>query len=87
MESGLGERVEPISEALPEVAAQLQPAPPVAPVAGSRLVAVAASPGIAIGPALVRTPPEFHFDEQGQGLSLIHISCCCNWKNCTPNMA
>lgn len=68
LQSGLGETVEPLSEALPEVAAQLQPVAPVAPVAGARLLAVGASPGIAIGPALVRTPPTFHFAEQGQGV-------------------
>ena len=68
LESGLGEAVEPLSEALPEVAAQLEPVEAVAPIAGSRLLAVGASPGIAIGPALVRTPLQFHFAEQGQGL-------------------
>jgi len=68
LESGLGETVEPLSEALPEVAAQLQALEAVAPVAGSRLLAVGASPGIAIGPALVRTPPVFDFAEQGQGV-------------------
>lgn len=68
LQSGLGEAVEPLSEALPEVAAQLQPVAPAAPVAGARLLAVGASPGIAIGPALVRTPPTFHFAEQGQGV-------------------
>lgn len=68
LESGLGEAVEPLSEALPEVAAQLEPVEAVAPVAGSRLLAVGASPGIAIGPALVRTPPTFDFAEQGQGV-------------------
>ncbi|MGQ7959596.1 phosphoenolpyruvate--protein phosphotransferase [Pseudomonas sp. SP16.1] len=66
LESGLGEEIEvlplerdAITEALPE--------PLQAPPAGSSLRAVAASPGIAMGPALVRVLPRFDYAEQGQG--------------------
>lgn len=69
---GLGERVEP----LPVSGAPMQPetpendsarSKPQAPAAGSCIQAVAASPGIAIGPALVRIPMQFDFPQQGQG--------------------
>ncbi len=66
LEAGLGETVEPLHEEASAPAAPVQAAP-VAPLAGSSLQAVAASPGIAIGPALVRTPPVFTFAERGQG--------------------
>lgn len=68
LESGLGEAVEPL---LAEQAEDLLPAAtraPLAPPAGSQLMAVAASPGIAIGPALVRVFPRFAYAEQGQGV-------------------
>ena len=70
LESGLGEVVEPL---LAEQGAALLPtaAPvPMAPPAGSQLMAVAASPGIAIGPALVRIFPRFEYAEHGQGVEV-----------------
>jgi phosphocarrier protein FPr len=67
LESGLGEAVEPLladqAEDLLPAATHVQQALP----AGSQLMAVAASPGIAIGPALVRVFPRFEYAEQGQG--------------------
>ncbi|MDP2244463.1 phosphoenolpyruvate--protein phosphotransferase [Pseudomonas sp.] len=73
--AGLGESIEPLSlaeAALPvSVAATLSAAPTLqAPAAGARLQAVAAAPGIAIGPALVRVPPVLDYPQQGQGAAL-----------------
>lgn len=69
IEAGLGEEV----EALPPMAAQVasdaaeQVAPPSPPPAGTRLQAVAAAPGIAVGPAHVHAVREFDYPAQGQG--------------------
>jgi phosphoenolpyruvate-protein phosphotransferase len=68
LESGLGEAVEPLPLAPQEPAAdETAQVPLQAPPAGSRVQAVAASPGIAMGPALVRVLPRFDYAEQGQG--------------------
>ncbi|MFC0709034.1 phosphoenolpyruvate--protein phosphotransferase [Azorhizophilus paspali] len=70
--AGLGESVEPL--ALPgETPPPEEPSTstfvrPQAPAAGARLQAVAAAPGIAIGPALVRTPLELDYPQRGQGM-------------------
>ncbi|KFX68498.1 PTS fructose transporter subunit IIA [Pseudomonas taeanensis MS-3] len=75
--AGLGETLEPLPasaeppalsvaatlSAVPSTPAKLQ-----APAAGARLQAVAAAPGIAIGPALVRVPQTFEYAQHGQGL-------------------
>lgn len=73
--AGLGESIEPLAmhgEApSPEAAASAAANPvarPQAPAAGARLQAVAAAPGIAIGPALVRTPLELDYPQRGQGM-------------------
>ncbi len=67
VEEGLGEEVEP----LPEVAVVSAPVeePPVvltAPAAGSQLQAIAAAPGIAIGPAHVQVAQAFDYPLRGQ---------------------
>lgn len=67
VESGLGEAVEPLLNEVSAAPAMLTEAPVLAPPAGSKLQAVAASPGIAMGPALVRVMPTFEFAEQGAG--------------------
>ncbi|OEO27134.1 phosphoenolpyruvate--protein phosphotransferase [Pseudomonas sp. J237] len=75
VEQGLGETVEPLPvftepavQATVEQALASERAYVVeAPAAGSRLRAVAASPGIAIGPALVRVPQTLDYPAQGQG--------------------
>ncbi|ACO77446.1 fructose-specific multiphosphoryl transfer protein [Azotobacter vinelandii CA] len=70
--AGLGESIEPL--ALPgETPPSEEPGTstfvrPRAPAAGTRLQAVAAAPGIAIGPALVRTPLELDYPQRGQGM-------------------
>lgn len=71
--SGLGEAIEPLpaaGEATTVEAAEavLLAARPQAPQAGARLQAVAAAPGIAIGPALVRTALELDYPQRGQGM-------------------
>jgi phosphocarrier protein FPr len=73
--AGLGESIEPLSLAdsglSVSAAATLSAAPKLqAPAAGARLQAVAAAPGIAIGPALVRVPPLLDYPQQGQGAAL-----------------
>lgn len=67
VESGLGEAVEPLLHGAADVPAATVEEPVLAPPAGSRLQAIAASPGIAMGPALVRVMPRFEFAEQGAG--------------------
>lgn len=67
VESGLGEEVEPLP-------LQVQSAPAVAdiatlltaPAAGSVLQAIAASPGIAVGPAHIQVPQTFDFPLRGE---------------------
>ncbi|ASL25711.1 phosphoenolpyruvate--protein phosphotransferase [Azotobacter chroococcum] len=71
--AGLGESIEPLAvhgetpspEAAPSSSTFIRPQ---APAAGARLQAVAAAPGIAIGPALVRTPLELDYPQRGQGM-------------------
>lgn len=72
VQAGLGESVEP----LPAQAAAPVVVPPTnavvklpAPVAGARIQGVAAAPGIAMGPALVRVPLCFDYPAQGQGVT------------------
>ncbi|MBS7663897.1 phosphoenolpyruvate--protein phosphotransferase [Pseudomonas lalucatii] len=68
--AGLGETVEPLPAAglAPLAGAALEQAPAVpVPTPGMRIQAVAAAPGIAIGPALVRVAPSFDYPEHGQG--------------------
>lgn len=67
IEQGLGEEVEPLPVATPDA---LEAAPSVrvdvpAPAAGSILRAVAAAPGIAIGPAHVDVPQHFDYAPRG----------------------
>src|SRR3989338_6624300 len=66
---GLGETVEPlpVTSSVPAAAAVARVTPLPAPQAGARLQAVAASPGIAIGPALLRLVPQLEYAQQGQG--------------------
>ncbi|MEX6502448.1 phosphoenolpyruvate--protein phosphotransferase [Pseudomonas zhanjiangensis] len=70
---GLGETIEPWvagaarSELSPADATPSRGKTP-APAAGARLQAVAAAPGIAMGPALVRTAQTFEYSHQGGGL-------------------
>ncbi len=66
---GLGETVEPLPiETQPLAATPVARATPLpAPEAGARVQAVAASPGIAIGPALLRLVPTLEYAQQGQG--------------------
>lgn len=71
--AGLGEAIEPLSSAgappaAEAVASSPQVSRPQAPPAGARLQAVAAAPGIAIGPALVRTPLALDYPQRGHGL-------------------
>ncbi|MFZ3203154.1 MAG: phosphoenolpyruvate--protein phosphotransferase [Pseudomonas sp.] len=73
--AGLGESIEPLPLAEAEVPTSVAPllsaaATLPAPAAGARLQAVAAAPGIAIGPALVRMPPVLDYPQQGQGATL-----------------
>ncbi|NQD94517.1 phosphoenolpyruvate--protein phosphotransferase, partial [Pseudomonas sp. CrR25] len=72
---GLGEAIEPLPAvaATPAAAGATLMAPAVQvqpPVPGARLQAVAAAPGIAIGPALVRLAPVCEYPQQGQGAAL-----------------
>jgi phosphocarrier protein FPr len=73
--SGLGEDVRPLpapSEAVsaaPQSLAEKEPAV-VALARGARIQAVVASPGIAIGPALVRKPLQLDYPQKGQGTSV-----------------
>ncbi|MCY1338648.1 phosphoenolpyruvate-protein phosphotransferase [compost metagenome] len=66
VEEGLGEEVEPLPEvaeaAMEEVASVQRAAPP----AGSVLQAIAASPGIASGPAYPQVPQVFEFSPHGR---------------------
>ncbi|MCP8463829.1 phosphoenolpyruvate--protein phosphotransferase [Pseudomonas sp. ZM23] len=69
VEDGLGEAVEPLPEHPEPIAAEAEqgePAAPRAPEAGSRLQAVAASPGIASGPAYLQVVRRFEFAERGE---------------------
>ena len=67
VESGLGEEVEPLplqaqaAPALADIATLLT-----APAAGSVLQAIAASPGIAVGPAHIQVPQTFDFPLRGE---------------------
>ncbi|MHA6492542.1 phosphoenolpyruvate--protein phosphotransferase [Pseudomonas borbori] len=69
VQGGLGERVEPLPATAdsPPSVATCAPAAVQAPQAGARIQAVAAGPGIASGPALVRIVPQLDYPQQGQG--------------------
>ncbi len=70
VEQGLGEAIEPLPtpSAQPEV---LDSVPALsAPLAGSQLQAVAAAPGIAIGPAYVQTQQMFDYPLRGESSSI-----------------
>lgn len=75
VEDGLGEQVEPLPMYTePAVQAAIEDALSATqrldqPAVGSRMRAVAASPGIAIGPALVRVPPVLEYPAEGQSES------------------
>lgn len=71
VEQGLGEEVEPLPAGGAAQAAPTQPAAKavVAPVAGSVLIAVPASPGIAIGPAHVQVLQAFEYPAQGESVA------------------
>ena len=68
--AGLGETVEPLPVASAVAPAVVAVAPPQAPAAGTRIQAVAAAPGIASGPALVRRLPTLTYSQTGQDLAL-----------------
>nr|WP_298135788.1 phosphoenolpyruvate--protein phosphotransferase [uncultured Pseudomonas sp.] len=68
--AGLGETVEPLPAASAVVPAMVAVAPLQAPAVGTRIQAVAAAPGIASGPALVRRLPTLTYSQTGQGLAL-----------------
>ncbi|MFB4370599.1 MULTISPECIES: phosphoenolpyruvate--protein phosphotransferase [unclassified Pseudomonas] len=71
--AGLGEDVEPLPEHIENSAEPVAEAPleqtVVAPIAGSRVHAVAASPGIASGPAFVRRMPKLDYPERGESVA------------------
>ncbi|WPC04375.1 phosphoenolpyruvate--protein phosphotransferase [Pseudomonas benzenivorans] len=69
VQAGLGETVEPLPAggmAAPTGAAPSEPPAPRAPLPGARIQAVAAAPGIAIGPALVRIAATFDYPQRGE---------------------
>ena len=71
--AGLGESIEHwVSGATPAEAAEGKEAPSLtrlpAPAAGARIQAVAAAPGIAMGPALVRIAQAFEYSHHGAGM-------------------
>lgn len=73
--AGLGEEVAPLPEEQTALVVDRPAVPeaveaPVAPVAGARLQAVAASPGIASGPAFVRRMPRLDYPAQGEGVAV-----------------
>ena len=64
---GLGELVTPLEEARARASPRVVvKAPVVAPVADEPLTAVPAEPGLAIAPAYVLRPPEFHYPERAE---------------------
>ena len=69
--AGLGETVEPLPASVASAPVAPVVAPPLAaPAAGTRIQAVAAAPGIAIGPALVRRLPSLTYSQTGQDAAL-----------------
>lgn len=71
VEQGLGEEVEPLPEAIELIVESVQPDEPAlhivrAPDAGTQLQAIAASPGIAHGPAYVQVTRAFEFAARGE---------------------
>ncbi|HBX55488.1 phosphoenolpyruvate--protein phosphotransferase [Pseudomonas sp. UBA2684] len=73
VQAGLGETVEPLplpADAAPAKAEPAAQAPVAAPAPGARIQAVAAAPGIAIGPALVRVPQVLDYPLRGAGVSV-----------------
>ncbi|WP_152220543.1 phosphoenolpyruvate--protein phosphotransferase [Pseudomonas sp. SCB32] len=71
VEQGLGEEVEPLPETsgpTAEVVEAIEAQAPAAPEAGSRLQAIAASPGIASGPAYLQVERHLRFAERGESV-------------------
>lgn len=77
MREGLGEEVEALAEeALPDAVGEAEEDARPAPLrAGERLQAIAASPGIASGPAHVQVAQRFEFQPRGE--SPAHERACC----------
>ncbi|WP_207883500.1 phosphoenolpyruvate--protein phosphotransferase [Pseudomonas sp. 30_B] len=70
VEQGLGEEVEPLPEAPEPVVETVEVETCSAPEAGSRLQAIAASPGIASGPAYLQVERHFQFAERGESVEI-----------------
>nr|WP_294977484.1 phosphoenolpyruvate--protein phosphotransferase [uncultured Pseudomonas sp.] len=70
VEQGLGEEVEPLPETPEPVVEVVEAQTPAAPEAGSRLQAIAASPGIASGPAYLQVERRFQFAERGESVEV-----------------
>ncbi len=66
VEEGLGEEIEPLPAAGEGEMLETSDETPAAPAAGSILPAIAASPGIAIGPAYVRVAQRFEYPQRGE---------------------
>lgn len=70
VEQGLGEEIEPLpSGTSPTPVAAILPKETLAPVDGSQIVAVPASPGIAIGPAHIQVLQAFDYPMQGDSVA------------------
>lgn len=70
VEQGLGEEIEPLpSGTSPTPVAAIVPKETLAPVDGSQIVAVPASPGIAIGPAHIQVLQAFDYPMQGDSVA------------------
>lgn len=68
---GLGEEVEPLPSATsPTPVAAVVPEETLAPLDGSQIVAVPASPGIAIGPAHIQVLQAFDYPMQGESVAI-----------------
>lgn len=78
MREGLGEEVEALAEeALPDAVGEAEEDARPAPLrAGERLQAIAASPGIASGPAHVQVAQRFEFQPRGESPAHERDACC-----------
>jgi phosphocarrier protein FPr len=71
VEQGLGEEIEPLPSGVsPTPVAAIVPKEVLAPADGSQLVAVPASPGIAIGPAHIQVLQAFDYPMQGESIAV-----------------
>ena len=71
IEEGLGEEIEPLPSGVsPAPTAAIVPKQVLAPADGSQLVAVPASPGIAIGPAHIQVLQAFDYPMQGESAAV-----------------